>query len=190
MGERLVRRRGRLSVQAPRVRQHGVQPITGNRSSSRHSCCTVFVKRLACNIGDRKVPRNVRLALEGGDNLVAKIRWQSDRSGIVPRCRSECVQRLVRHCPHDVVSPIQLEHVVSEMSLNDCATAGFDPNRSFVQTARRDRPDRNQSSCSRIHPATRSPIMMQVRFVFARGIVGITEASAIRRPKVPWTLPY
>jgi hypothetical protein len=60
---------------------------------------------------------------------------------------------------------------------------------SFVRTARRERPDRNQLSSSRIHPATRSPITMQVKFVFARGIVGITEASAMRRPEVPWTLP-
>jgi hypothetical protein len=51
----------RRTTARPRVRQHGVRPLTGHRSSPRHSCCTVFVKRLAGNIGDRQIPGNVRL---------------------------------------------------------------------------------------------------------------------------------
>jgi hypothetical protein len=47
---------------------------------------------------------------------------------------------------------------------------------------------RSQPDCSRIHPAARSPIMAQVRCVFAREIVGMIDASATHSPDIPWTL--
>ena len=64
----------RRTTATPCVRQHSVQSITDHRSFSRHSCCTVFVKRFAGDVGDRKVPGNVRLAFEGGDNLPVQLR--------------------------------------------------------------------------------------------------------------------
>src|SRR5262249_9475813 len=39
----------------------------------------------------------------------------------------------------------------------------------------------------RIRRAANSPIITQGAFVFAEGIVGMTEASPVRRPSTPWT---
>jgi hypothetical protein len=47
----------------------------------------------------------------------------------------------------------------------------------------------SQSARSRIQRATRSPMTTQVRCVFARGIVGMIDASATRRPVRPRTRP-
>ena len=45
-------------------------------------------------------------------------------------------------------------------------------------------------AASRSHSPKRSPIMIDGRFVLARGTLGIIDASARRSPVTPWTLPY
>src|SRR5690606_1535816 len=83
---------------------------------------------------------------------------------------------LLRRAAHADVSP-ERDSPRRDCPLGDCPSEGNCPSPSSARGSER----------PRIRSAAFSPIMMQVRFVFPPGTVGITEASATRSPSTPIT---
>ena len=72
------------------------------------------LKSPAGNVGDGKVPGNVRLTFEGRDDLVVQVRRQCDRNRSFRRLRPDCVQRLVRQIPCKHTPRVLLHHGFGE----------------------------------------------------------------------------
>jgi len=75
------------------------------------------MKGLVGDVGDRKVPGNVRLTPESGDNLLVQIGRQWDRDCIFVGLRPDCVQRLVRQSPCQDVPRVLLRTSLSGTTL-------------------------------------------------------------------------
>jgi hypothetical protein len=60
------------------------------------SLLALSIERHASKMRDHKVPGDVRLTFESGNDLLAKLCWQCDQGRIFLRLWADCLQRLVR----------------------------------------------------------------------------------------------